>query len=477
MTALPREVTQPQRVSATDLPALLAEQRRSGARVVDLIPGHNPVHGADATAAVVLHVDRHYETIWVEGSPLPALELSVASWPEPPNPGSEPMPAPVGFLPIGDGGPITRRRLSLWAAVDGDRIVDVHATSGRLTAGLSRLAPAHPYLQLPVLAEGLNEQTPTTTAMLTVLGIEALAGIDVPDSIQHARVFVAELERVQAHCGWLVSQATACADDALVNEVRHGRERLAWLFVAVCGRRRPTGIHLPGQILIDRGPAEAALSEVTPHLSRLIDTARQSLSGRRGWRRRLEGVGVISTDAVDTHALSGPVARGTGVDLDVRRRAPYLTYDQLDFDVSVGAGGDVVDRCIVRLDEMAQSLRLARQALAAWHGPVQVEDVRVVPPPMPAATTQMIHHFELWMEGHGLQPASGATAFVAVEAPEGELGILLSSDGSSKPKRAHWRSPSSAHFRLLPALLQGQRFADAADVVSSVHVNAAEMDQ
>ena len=84
MTALPREVTQPQRVSATDLPALLAERRRSGARVVDLIPGHNPVHGAEATAAVVLHVDRHYETIWVEGSPLPALEQSVASWPEPP---------------------------------------------------------------------------------------------------------------------------------------------------------------------------------------------------------------------------------------------------------------------------------------------------------------------------------------------------------------------------------------------------------
>ncbi|MBT4099711.1 MAG: NADH-quinone oxidoreductase subunit D [Gemmatimonadetes bacterium] len=473
------ELAQSQRIESSQLPAVLAARYPGEVRLVDLV---HPVD--DDSAILILASDRGYDLLAINGDPRPLLQnrwpsvQPVAAQSSAHLPGEptrfDDLP---GFLSLGDGGTTTRRRLQLAVVVDGDRIVDIATRAGLLTCGLAQLARHHTYLQLPVLAEGLNEQSPNTCALATVLGIEALAQIDPPEAIQHARVFMAELERVQAHCGWLVLQASACADEALVNEARHARERLAQLFVDVCGRRRPTGIHLPGRILIDRDPAESALTEVTNHLTCLIRTARQSLAGRGGWRRRLTGVGVVGAEEVVERMLSGPMARASGVAIDVRRHTPYLTYNQLDFDLAVRTGGDVVDRCEVRLDEMAQSLLLAQRALASSQGPLQIDDLRIAPPESPASTAQMIHHFEMWMEGHGLQPKPGAEAFVAVEAPEGEFGILLQSDGSSKPSIVHWRSPSHYHYQLLPRLLMGQYLDDAFDLLASVNLNAAEMDQ
>ena len=185
----------------------------------------------------------------------------------------------------------------------------------------------------------------------------------------------------------------------------------------------------------------------------------------------------MEAQRVDELSLSGPTARAAGVDRDIRSCQSYLTYDQLDFDMPLGSAGDVVDRCIVRLAEMEQSLGLARQALAASQGPLHVDDPRIVPPSTPTSIAPMIHHFELWMEGHGLQPTPDATVFVAIEAPEGELGLLLRSDGTSKPASAHWRSPAHYHFGLLAPLLVGQRLSDARDLVASLNINAAEFDR
>ena len=478
------------RIEPSELLAVLADRYPGDVRLVDLVRlVDDDSTDDDTTAILILASANGYDVLAINGDPLPLLQnrwpalravavqsSAVQSSAHLPGESARSNDLP-GFLSLGDGGTTTWRRLQLAVAVDGDRIVDISTQAGSLTCGLAQLARHHTYLQLPVLAEGLNEQSPNTCALATVLGIEALAQIDPPEAIQHARVFMAELERVHAHCGWLVLQAAACADEALVNEARHARERLAQLFVDVCGRRRPTGIYLPGRILIDRDPAEAALTAVTKHLTHLIQTARQSLSGRRGWRRRLTGVGAVEPGDVVERMLSGPLARASGVAIDVRRHTPYLTYDQFDFDLSVRTEGDVVDRCEVRLDEMAQSLLLAQRALAASQGPLQIDDLRIAPPETPASTAQMIHHFEMWMEGHGLQPKPGAEAFVAVEAPEGELGILLQSDGSGKPSKIHWRSPSHYHYQLLPRLLMGQCFDDAFDLLASINLNAAEMDQ
>ncbi|MBT3345754.1 MAG: hypothetical protein HOH74_12420 [Gemmatimonadetes bacterium] len=462
-------------VAADQLLHMVGERRQGGARFVDLVslPGDRP------SSAVILEVESGYEVLEVSGQTLPSLQRywPAAQWPDAAPADDSLGVAPPGMVLIGDAGPVTWRRLDLAVAVDGDRIEDVHARRGRLHGGLSGWATSHSYLQLPSLAETLNEHTPSTLGLLSTLGIEALLGIEATQACQHARVFVAELERLQSHCGWLVSQASATDDEALVGEARHAREHLAHLFVHLGGRRRATGIHLPGRILIEREGADAIFDEVSSHLNHFIDVARRSLSSRRSWRRRLAGVGAIEAQMVEDGALSGPTARATGLDIDVRRRQPYLSYDQLDFDVPVGTAGDVVDRCIVRLAEMSQSLSLARQALAASQGPLQVEDPRIVPPSTPTSIASMIHHFELWMEGHGLQPVPDATAFVAIEAPEGELGLLLRSDGTSKPAWAHWRSPAYYHFDLLSQLLVGQRLSDAKDLVASLNINAAEMDR
>ena len=397
------------RIEPSELLAVLADRYTGDVRLVDLVRlVDDDSTDDDTTAILILASANGYDVLAINGDPLPLLQnrwpalravavqssavqssavqsSAVQSSAHLPGESARSNDLP-GFLSLGDGGTTTWRRLQLAVAVDGDRIVDISTQAGSLTCGLAQLARHHTYLQLPVLAEGLNEQSPNTCALATVLGIEALAQIDPPEAIQHARVFMAELERVHAHCGWLVLQAAACADEALVNEARHARERLAQLFVDVCGRRRPTGIHLPGRILIDRDPAEAALTAVTKHLTHLIQTARQSLSGRRGWRRRLTGVGAVEPGDVVERMLSGPLARASGVAIDVRRHTPYLTYDQFDFDLSVRTEGDVVDRCEVRLDEMAQSLLLAQRALAASQGPLQIDDLRIAPPETPAST-------------------------------------------------------------------------------------------
>lgn len=461
-------------VTAGQLGQTLAGRRQDGSRFVDLVEAPDQ----DTAGVVILADAEGYELfIVVEGLIPPLQDLwSAAGWPAPS--GRQARGEDLAdLIALGDAGPVTWRRLDLGVCVDGERIEAVQARRGRLHAGLSQQAPSHPYLRLPVLAETLNEQTPSTLGLLTTLGIEALLGIEPPVACQHARVFVAELERLNSHCGWLVSQAAATQDEGLVNEARQGRERLAQLFVQVSGRRRLTGIHLPGRILIERDGVAELFEAIAADLVRLVETAQRSLSARRSWHRRLLGVGAVDTEWVADAALSGPTARACGVAMDGRRQQPYLTYDQLDFEVAIGTQGDIVDRCSVRLSEMRQSLSLARQALAAAQGPLAVDDPRIVPPSSPASIAPMIHHFELWMEGHGLQPPAGTTAFVAIEGPEGELGVLLQSNGSSKPSRVHWRSPSHYHFGLLSRLLMGQRLCDARDLVASLNINAAEMDR
>ena len=461
-------------VTADQLRVTLVGRRQAGSRFVDLVE----VPDQDAASFVVLADAEGYELLTIDGGPMPSLHdlWSAAGWPAPSG-GQRRDEDLANLIALGDAGPVTWRRLDLGVCVDGERIDAVQARRGRLHAGLARQASSHPYLQLPVLAETLNEQAPSTLGLLTTLGIEALLGIEPPIACQYARVFIAELERLSSHCGWLVSQAAATQDEGLVNEARQGRERLAQLFVQVSGRRRLMGIHLPGRILIEREGVAELLEAVAADLTRLIETAQRSLSGRRSWRRRLLGVGAVDPEWVADAALSGPTARACGVAMDGRRQQPYLTYEQLDFEVAIGTQGDIVDRCSVRLTEMRQSLSLARQALAAAQGPLAVDDPRIVPPTSPDSIAPMIHHFELWMEGHGLQPPPGKTAFVAIEGPEGELGVLLQSNGSSKPARAHWRSPSHYHFGLLSRLLMGQRLSDAGDLVASLNINAAEMDR
>jgi NADH-quinone oxidoreductase subunit D len=171
------------------------------------------------------------------------------------------------------------------------------------------------------------------------------------------------------------------------------------------------------------------------------------------------------------------VARGAGCDFDVRRDEPYLAYGELDFQVPLGSAGDVADRTRVRLEEMGQSLAMARQCLEAMPAGPTLTDATPTPTTAPTGAAELIHHFERWMDGHGYRPQAGGQVYLPTESADGELAIYVVSDGTAKPARAHLRSPSLFHFQALPDRLIGVRRSSVSTIVASFNIVASEMDR
>jgi len=202
------------------------------------------------------------------------------------------------------------------------------------------------------------------------------------------------------------------------------------------------------------------------------------LTGQPIWRERTQGVGIISTQAAIALGATGPILRSTGMPWDLRRTMPYLTYDQVEFDVVVGSYGDTFDRYAIRLNEVRESIRIVRQVLDKMpKGDYRVQDKKVTPPPRARIDESMealIHHFKLFTEGFRVPEGE---VYVAVESPRGELGCYLVSDGTSKPYRLHIRAPSFVNLQTLPHMMRGGMVADAVAIISSVDPIMGEVDR
>lgn len=366
-------------------------------------------------------------------------------------------------------------RLDLRAHCRGGVIERASAHPGRLRSGFEALAARRGYAQLPVLAESLNEQAPYAVGLAAVLAAEALLGLAPPSRCTWVRTLLAEISRLAAHCTWLANQVGD--DAALWGEALRVRDVAAEFLLVASGRRWATGIQRLGGISADLPEAAAGrLSALAADVDRLRRDAERHTVDNRSWRRRYTGIGILDAERAHSMAASGPVARAAGIDVDVRRSDAYLAYGELQFTVPRGSLGDVVDRVQVRLDEMAQSVSMARQCVHIPQGPLRVD---AAPTPTSTATgpAELIRHFELWMDGHGHRPAPGAQVYLPTESADGELAFYLLSDGNGKPRRVHLRSPSLYHFQLAPALLPGVRRSRAAGVVASLNVVAPEMDR
>jgi NADH-quinone oxidoreductase subunit D len=202
------------------------------------------------------------------------------------------------------------------------------------------------------------------------------------------------------------------------------------------------------------------------------------MTGQPIWRERLQGVGVITAQEALALGTTGPILRSTGVPWDLRRDAPYLAYDQLEFDVLVGSYGDTFDRYAIRLNEVRESIRIVHQILDRMPaGDHRIQDKKVTPPPRARIDESMealIHHFKLFTEGFKV-PAG--EVYAAVESPRGELGCYLVSDGSAKPWRMHVRGPSFVNLQVLPHMMHGGLIADGVAVISSVDPIMGEVDR
>ena len=383
------------------------------------------------------------------------------------------------ILNMGPAHPSTHGVLRLMLELEGETVLRSKPVIGYLHTGMEKTGEGLTYLQGPTNVTRMDYAAPLFCELVYSMAVESLLGIDVPPRATWIRMLMCELNRVSSH---LLFQATNGMDLGAVSMMIFGwreREEVLRFFEMVTGLRMNHNYIRPGGVAADLPDGwEADLVRLLEIIPPRLDEYEVLLNNQPIFRDRLQGVGVINTAEALALSATGPILRATGYDWDLRRDEPYLAYDQVAFDVVVGAHGDAYDRYAIRLQEIRESLKIVEQAMELMPGgDYRNQDKKVTPPPRARINQSMealIHHFKIFTEGFHVPPGE---AYAAVESPRGELGCYLVSDGGPNPYRMHIRAPSFANLQTLPHLMEGGFIADAVAVISSVDPIMGEVDR
>jgi NADH-quinone oxidoreductase subunit D len=328
----------------------------------------------------------------------------------------------------------------------------------------------------------------------------------VPVRAQYIRVLFDEITRILNHLLWLGAHGLDIGAMTVFLYCFREREDLMDVYEAVSGARMHAAYYRPGGVYRDlpdampqyrasqwkneddvaalnRGRAGSVLDYIEDFARRFpkcVDDYETLLTENRIWKQRTVGIGVVSPERALALGFTGPMLRGSGVEWDLRKKQPYEVYDQIDFDIPVGVNGDCYDRYLVRIEEMRQSTRIVLQCvdwLRANPGPVITDNHKVAPPSreeMKANMEELIHHFKLFTEGMHVPEGE---AYAAVEAPKGEFGIYLVSDGANKPYRLKIRAPGFPHLAALNEMARGHMIADAVAIIGTQDIVFGEIDR
>ena len=370
--------------------------------------------------------------------------------------------------------------LRLVLEMDGEVVERADPHIGLLHRGTEKLIEYKTYTQAVPYFDRLDYVSPMNQEHAFALATEKLLGITVPERAQYIRVLFSELTRILNH---ILNITTFALDVGAITPALWGfeeREKGMEFYDRVCGARLHANYFRPGGVRYDMpaGLAEDMLEWADKSVGEVIDDLETLLSDNRIFKQRTVDIGVVSeADALDW-GFSGPMLRGSGVAWDLRKSQPYEVYDKLDFDIPVGKTGDCYARYLVRMEEMRQSIKLMKQCLEKMpEGPVMVDDYKVAPPPraeMKGSMEALIHHFKLYTEGYHV-PA-GET-YTAVEAPKGEFGVYLVSDGTNKPYRCRIKAPGFAHLSAMDFMSKGHMLADTVSIIGSMDVVFGEIDR
>ena len=383
------------------------------------------------------------------------------------------------ILNMGPAHPSTHGVLRLMLELEGETVLRSKPVIGYLHTGMEKTGEGLTYLQGPTNVTRMDYAAPLFCELVYSMAVESLLGIEVPPRATWIRMLMCELNRVSSH---LLFQATNGMDLGAVSMMIFGwreREEVLRFFEMVTGLRMNHNYIRPGGVAADLPDGwEADLVRLLEIIPPRLDEYEVLLNNQPIFRDRLQGVGVINTAEALALSATGPILRATGYDWDLRRDEPYLAYDQVAFDVVVGAHGDAYDRYAIRLQEIRESLKIVEQAMELMPGgDYRNQDKKVTPPPRARINQSMealIHHFKIFTEGFHVPPGE---AYAAVESPRGELGCYLVSDGGPKPYRMHIRAPSFVNLQTLPHLMEGGFIADAVAVISSVDPIMGEVDR
>ncbi len=381
---------------------------------------------------------------------------------------------------MGPQHPSTHGVLRLIVTLEGETVVKVVPDIGYLHTGIEKTAESKSYFQALVVTDRMDYLAPLSNNLGYSLAVEKLLGVEeMPPKAIYARVLLVELQRIASHLVWLGTSALDLGAQSMFLYCFREREMILDIFELCSGVRLMTSYIMPGGLQADLPPGfDAKVREFLDIFPQRLQEYHDLLTNNQLWIERTKGVGTISAKDAIAYGCTGPVLRGSGVAWDVRKMFPYSGYDQFDFDIPVGSNGDVYDRYLVRMLEMEQSLKIARQALDGMPtGPFQISDRKIVPPPKWAVATNMealIHHFKLYTEGY--RPPRGEV-YQRIESPKGELGFYLVSDGTARPYRMHVRAPSFANLEALPKMVEGELLSDVIAAIDSIDIVLGEVDR
>lgn len=369
--------------------------------------------------------------------------------------------------------------LRLVLEMDGEVIERADPHIGLLHRGTEKLIEYKTYLQSVPYFDRLDYVSPQNQEHAFALAVEKLLGVEAPLRAQFIRVLYAEIGRLLNHLFSVCAMAMDVGAMTPMLWAFEGRERLMEFCERTSGARlhmayfRPGGVaqDLPSGLVDD-------IRKWCENAPNLMDDCETLLTENRIFKQRTVDIGVISADQALDRGFSGPNLRASGVPWDLRRAQPYDVYDQMEFDVPVGKHGDCYDRYLVRVHEMRQSLRIIEQCLEKIpDGPVKLENHRITPPrraDMKRSMEALIQHFKLHTEGYHVPPGE---TYTVVEAPKGEFGVYLVSDGSNTPYRCKIRSPGFAHLQALDFLCRGHLLADTVAIIGSLDIVFGEIDR
>lgn len=363
--------------------------------------------------------------------------------------------------------------------MDGEVVRRIDPHIGLLHRGTEKLIENKTYIQAIPYFDRLDYVSPMCQEHAFVLAVEKLLGLEVPARGQYIRVMFDEVTRILNHLLNIPAYAMDVGAITPFLWAFEERELLLEFYERASGARfhaayyRPGGVHqdIPAGLTDDIG----AWAEKFP---RVIYDLEGLLTENRIFKQRLVDVGGVSAEDAMDWGFTGPMLRASGVPWDLRKAQPYLVYDKMEFDIPIGKNGDCYDRYLVRVEEMRQSLRIIQQCVAQMPGgPATSVDRKVTPPPrseMKRSMEALIHHFKLYTEGFHVP--EGET-YCAVEAPKGEFGVYLVSDGSNKPYRCKIRAPGFAHLQAMEFCSKGYMLADSVAILGSMDIVFGEIDR
>ena len=409
-------------------------------------------------------------------------------------------------LNFGPQHPAAHGVLRLILELDGEVVERADPHIGLLHRGTEKLAESKPYNQSIGYMDRLDYVSMMCNEHAYVMGIEKMLGIKVPERAEYIRVMFDEITRIMNHLMWVGTHALDVGAMSVFLYAFRERESLIDCYEAVSGSRMHATYYRPGGVyrnLPDKMPqylesklrSKEKLEEINENrqgslLDFIDDFAKNFpksiqqysdlLTDNRIWKQRLVNIAIVSPERAMQLGFTGAMLRGSGIEWDIRKNEPYSVYDKLDFEIPVGVTGDCYDRYLVRMEEMRQSTHIINQCVA-WlkenPGPVMSDDHKVTPPDredMKGDMESLIHHFKLFTEGYCLPEGE---SYTAVEAPKGEFGVYLVSDGANKPYRVKIRAPGFAHLAAMDEMAKGHMLSDVVTIIGSQDIVFGEVDR